>query len=224
MKHNITLSLAKAFINRAASLGYEVKMSDASNHPKLCLDAFREGKEICQFEMSGAMRYYPDNPLLSERKELHNLLLDMKQAHDLYADAPPMNLDDGLNEYRLISSFGNALLAAKLGADNEVRFNTWQYTYDKTSVTLGHYYDTNYEGAKKDFAIRAGLLDENQLFNEDELKVLYAAAVYRGRNDDSLHYDDEKALQAVMEKLEDNLPSLALNQEQDNEHETEMEV
>lgn len=223
MKHDITLSLAKAFINRAASLGYDVKMSDASNDPKLCLDVFREGEVICQFEMSGAMRYYPDNPLVNERKELHHLLLDMKHAHDLYAEAPSFDAVE-VEGFRLISAFGSTVLAAKLSADNEVRFVTWEYTYDRTAVTLGHYFETNYEGAKKDFALRAGLLDENQLFNEDEIKTLYTAAVFRGRNDDSLCYDDEKALQAVMDKLEENLPSLALHHEHGNEREGEMEV
>lgn len=223
MKHDITLSLAMAFINRAASLGYDVKMSDASKDHNLCLDAFRQGAEICQFEMSGAMRYYPDNPLVNERRELHDLLLDMKQAHDLYADAPPLLATD-VKGFRLISAFGDAVLAAKMSKDDEVRFNTWQYTYDRTAVTMGHYFETNYEGAKKDFAIRAGLLDENQLFTEDEMKVLYAAAVYRGGNDDSLLFDDGQALQAVMGKLEDNLPSLAQHHEHDNEREGELEV
>lgn len=222
MKLDITLPLTKAFINRAAHLGYRVQTASSKVDPDLCMIAYKGLRELCKFELSGQMRYYSNNPLVHERKELHHLLLEIKQAHDLYARAKTLDFD-GVTDFHLISEFGDYLLAAKLGKDNEVRFSTWSYDNDRRSVTLGHYYETNYEGAKKDFALRAGLVDENQFFNEDELKVLYAAAVYRGRNDDSLHNEDEKALQSVMDKLEYNLPSLATEQEEQS-NETEMGV
>lgn len=223
MKHNISLPLAKAFIHRAAALGYEVKMADAQHDPKLCMTAYLGQQEICNFEMSGAARYYPDNPLVQERRQLQALLMDMKQAHDLYADAKPLDID-GVREFRLISEFDNAVLAAKMSKDDEVRFTTWQYTYDRTGVTMGHYYETNYEGAKKDFALRAGLVQEQQFFTTEELTVLHDACIFRGQNDDTITFDDEQKLNAVMEKVEDNLPqplftpAYLQNHEQEDEH------
>ena len=151
--------------------------------------------------------------MVTEREELHSLLLDMKQAHDLYADAAPLELAE-IRDYRLISQFGDALLAAKMTKDHEVRFTTWEYTYDHTGVTWGHYYETNYEGAKRDFALRAGLIDENQLFTKEELVALHDACVFRGRNDDEISYEDEKKLQAVMEKVEENIPDLIFDRVQ----------
>lgn len=167
MQHDVTPELAAAFANRIAAMGYttQPKADD-----KLLFAVCKHGMEICQFEKSGAQRYYPDMPLVDERISLNRLMAEMKEAHDLYADAPPLSATD-VKGFRLISAFGNAVLAAKLSADNEVRFNTWQYTYDRTGVTLGHYYETNYEGAKKDFALRAGLVDEMQLFTKDEVIV-----------------------------------------------------
>ena len=78
----------------------------------------------------------------------------------------------------------------------------------------GHYYETNYEGAKRDFALRAGLIDENQLFTKEELVALHDACVFRGRNDDEISYEDDKKLQAVMEKVEENIPDLIFDREQ----------
>lgn len=221
MKHDITLPLAKAFIRRAAALSYEVRMANAGQDPKLCLDAYFGKNPVCQFEMTGAMRFYRDNPLIAERNELHDLLLTMKQAHDLYADAPPFPPVESKG-FRLISAFGDAVLAARMGVDDEVRFVTWQYTYDRTSVTMGHYYETNYEGAKQDFAVRAGLLDKNQLFTEDELVALHDACVFRGRNDDEISFDDEHKLHEVMDKVAGNIPNLIFDHE--SEPEQGMEV
>lgn len=205
LQHEITLTLAKAFIRRAANLGYEVKMAGSHSDPQLCMKAYREQQEICQFEMSGGVRFFPDHPLVAERQRLHSLLLSMKQAHDLYNDARPLPVKEN-HGYRLISSFGDALLAAKMTDDNEVRFTTWEYDYDRTGLYQGHYYETNYEGAKLDFAIRAGLVQKEQLFTTEELTSLRDACIYRGQNDYEITYDEEKALNAVMEKVEENLP------------------
>lgn len=212
MDHMITPELTAAFTRRAAALGYEIRQTQQAGDEKL-LTAYRSGNEVCKFETGGAMRYMEDNPLVTEREELHSLLLDMKQAHDLYADAAPLELAE-IRDYRLISQFGDALLAAKMTKDHEVRFTTWEYTYDHTGVTWGHYYETNYEGAKRDFALRAGLIDENQLFTKEELVALHDACVFRGRNDDEISYEDEKKLQAVMEKVEENIPDLIFDRVQ----------
>lgn len=166
------------------------------------------------------MRFMRDNPLIAERKELHSLLLGMKQAHDLYAAAPPFPPAESKG-FRLISAYGDAVLAAQMGEDDEAHFVTWQYTYDRSGVTMGHYYETNYEGAKKDFAIRAGLLDEKRLFTEEELTALHAACVFRGQNDEEISYGEEQMLHKVMKKVESNSPNFMLDHEMEPEHSME---
>lgn len=220
MRHDVTPELAAAFTKRVAAMGYSTQPTTDN---KLLFTICKQDMEICQFEKSGAQRYYPDMPLVNDRIRLNRLMADMKQAHDLYADAPPFEAVE-VEGFRLISAFGSAVLAAKRSADNEVRFVTWQYTYDRTAVTLGHYYETNYEGAKKDFAIRAGLVDENQLFTEEELVILHDSCVFRGRNDDGITYDDERRLVAVMEKVESNIPNRIFDHEQEQDYGQGMEV
>lgn len=220
MKHDISPELAELFKKKASVLGYSVREEAAEHDPQLLLSAFRNQEEICKFEKTGAMRFRRDSPFVTERKELHNLLLDLKERYYLYLNAKPLDCE-GVRDFRLISEFGNHLLAAKQSKDNEIRFVTWQYDYDRTGVNLGHYYETNYQGALGDFTVRSGLLDENRLFSEDEMAVLYASCVFRGRHDDDLTFESEKELQAVIEKLESNLPQQSMAQEAAPEQEVE---
>ena len=220
MKHDITAELAELFSKKAAAMGYSICKEAEEHDPKLLLTAYKGQEEICRFEKNGAMRFWRDSPFVEERKELHSLLLDLKERNDLYLNAKPLDCE-GVRDFRLISEFGNHLLAAKQSKDNEIRFVTWQYDYDRTGVTLGHYYEANYQGALKDFTVRSGLLDENQLFSEDEMAVLYASCVFRGRHDDDLTFESEQELHTVIEKLESNLPQQSIAQEAAQEQEDE---
>lgn len=197
MDHNITPALAAAFTQRVAAMGYTVE-TVAEDMPLFAV--YRQGTEICKFETSGDMRYYADNPLADNRRQLYDLMCEMKEIHDLYAQSEPLNCV-GKEHYRLISACGDYLLAAKLGGDNEIHFTTWAYNYDHTGVEIGHYYDLDYRGAARDFALRAGLVDKRQLFTWEELAVLYGACVYRDRNDKGISCQDEQKLQTVMEKV-----------------------
>lgn len=205
MNHDITQVLMGAFIRRASALGYEVKEAQEETDKDVCMTAYHGHREVCKFEKDGGMRFYPANLLVKERKELHRLLLSMKEAHDLYENAKPLE-GVGVRDFRLISEFGGSLLAAKMNEQGEVQFNTWDYTYDRQGVTVGHYYETNYEGAKRDFAARSGLVPENLMFTKEELAVLYAACVFQGKNDETLSYQEERRVWDVMEKVADSLP------------------
>lgn len=220
MKHDVTPELAALFSKKAVAMDYSVRKEADEHDPKLLLTVFRGQEEICQFEKTGSMRFWRDSPYVAERNELHSLLLDLKNRYDLYLNAKPLNCE-GVRDFRLISEFGNHLLAATQSGDNEICFVTWQYDYDRTGVTLGHYYETNYEGALKDFTVRSGLIDENQLFTEEEMTVLYQSCVFRGKNDDDLTFESEQELHTVIEKLEDNLPPEAITQENAQEQEDE---
>ena len=46
----------------------------------------------------------------------------------------------------------------------EYQFVTWIWDYDRTEVCHGHYYEVNFQLAKKDFAVRSGLISRAQLF------------------------------------------------------------
>lgn len=102
MKHDISPELTELFKKKASFLGYSVREEAMEHDPQLLLSAFRDQEEICKFEKTGAMRYFKDSPFVAERKELHNLLLDLKERYDLYLNAKPLDCE-GVRDFRLIS-------------------------------------------------------------------------------------------------------------------------
>lgn len=222
MKYDITPELAELFTRKAEAMGYSVvKEKSKIQDLKLLFTVFKGDQEVCRFEKTGAMRFWSNSPFMKEREDLHGLLLDLKNRYELYLNASPLNCD-GVRDFRLISEFGNHVLAAKLSKDNEIRFTTWEYTYDRTGVTHGHYFETNYQGAIKEFAARSGLIDSNQIFTEEEMAVLYTSCVFRGQHDEGLTFEEEHKLHDIIGKLEINFPQETLIQahiqEQEDEH------
>ncbi len=75
-------------------------------------------------------------------------------------------------EFRLLAEFNGAVLAGR-ETQHGYKFVTWERDYDGTGVMWGHYYLDNYSDAKQDFAIRAGLIDEQRLFSDKQLMDIY---------------------------------------------------
>ncbi len=204
MEQEITPELTKAFTRRAFALGYRVEQS---KDDQCYLAVFLGEEQVCSFQRSGAMYFDRDSPLAQKGQELHDLFLSTKQEHTRYADAEPLNIE-GITGFRRLAEYGDFLLAARIGEDGEVKYVTWQYDHDHTGVTTGHYFESNAEGAKQDFAIRAGLVQECKVFGREEMEVLYHACMVCAQSDCNMTFEDEKKLQEITEKLAQNLPGL----------------
>ena len=87
--------------------------------------------------------------------------------------AAPQLKASGLDgDYRILADFGGTVLAgspSKYG----VQFVTWDWDYDRTGVSHGHYFMENYDGAKQDFATRSGLIQKEQLFSPEQLTEIF---------------------------------------------------
>jgi hypothetical protein len=145
-----------------------------------------------------------------------------------WKNAPPITVNDDDEKYRKLSEYGRIVLAARDDGDRGLHFVTWEYSFDRKGVGLGHY-TTNYDKAKKEFATRSGLIEEKVLFQPEQYKQIYLALLFQGKNDNELTYDAEKGLHAVIEKLESICPDLkeykAQQEQQDEQkHETEPEL
>lgn len=130
----------------------------------------------------------------------------MTKLIELYNRLKPLQAD-GLREgYRKILEYDGYVLA--MGKMQEgFELVTWSYTYDGSSVTLGHYF-TSLESAKEDFAKRAGLINANRMFGETDLKLIHSSLVnYVGLNG-NLNYKDEKAIGSILEKIELIVPEI----------------
>lgn len=150
---------------------------------------------------------------------IFNNVTEMAAAWENAKPIPIRNV----SEFRFFSEYNNILLAARDDGDYGLHFVTWEYSFDRKGVGQGHY-TTNYEEAKKDFATRSGLIPEKILFLPEQLKQIYSALLFQGKNDDELTYDTEKELHTVIEKLETICPDLKeLQAQQEREQEAEPE-
>ncbi len=52
-------------------------------------------------------------------------------------------------------------------------FVTWKRYYNGSGVCNGGYFLDDYEAAKQDFAIRAGLIEKQRLFSDTQLLDIY---------------------------------------------------
>jgi hypothetical protein len=79
--------------------------------------------------------------------------------------------DRGTNiETRTLMKHAACELAMRWRRDSGADFVTWRLDRNGERE-VGHYYDS-YVGAKEEFALRAGLIDQNRLFTETELTVI----------------------------------------------------
>ena len=83
---------------------------------------------------------------------------------------------------------------------------TREWDFDRQGVHAGHYFMENYEAAKQDFAARAGLINEQRLFSDEQLAVIRNACAFALEDDATLSYAEEKQLQSVQEQIELLLP------------------
>ena len=83
---------------------------------------------------------------------------------------------------------------------------TWEWDFDRQGVHAGHYFMENYEAAKQDFAVRAGLVESQRLFSDEQLAVIRNACAFALEDDATLSYAEEKQLQSVQEQIELLLP------------------
>ena len=92
---------------------------------------------------------------------------------------------------------------------------TREWDFDRQGVHAGHYFMENYAAAKKDFAVRAGLVESQRLFSDEQIAVIKNACEFALEDDATLSYAEEKQLRSVQERIE-----LLLPQQERNQHPT----
>ena len=124
----------------------------------------------------------------------------------LYESSPQMPIQD-VKQYRKLSEFGDTVLAAMYSEQHGFMFTTWKQNNAKTFVTHGDY-SPNFEHAKISFAIRAGLINKEQLFSEEEAADIYKCVGYTRDNCENLTFLQEERLRNLSEKLQYGYPNL----------------
>ena len=107
------------------------------------------------------------------------------------------------NKFHLLADFGGAVLAGReRGTGRGYEFVTWIWDYERVGVSHGHYYEDDFAGAKRDFAVRSGLIPKASLFSNEELTEIYRATDHLLAEDPNLNDKQIRAIQEARIKIE----------------------
>ena len=125
--------------------------------------------------------------------------------------APRLKASGLHGEYRVLADFGDAVLAGH-STERGVQFVTWEWDFDRKGVHHGHYFQGDYEAAKRDFTVRSGLVPKDALFEPEQLAEIYRALRLVREQDESLSFGRDRELAELMEQVGGLLPTDALRQ------------
>ncbi|HML36179.1 MAG TPA: hypothetical protein PKA19_01975 [Bacillota bacterium] len=184
-----------------------------------------DGAPLCHVAPDGANYHYSEHLDTEEKKGLCSLVTEISEETRIYVqaveNASPLKAADLRDGYKLLSEHENIVLAGTDLGEHGYQFVTWRYTYDREGVTLGHYYHNDYSGAKEDFAVRYGLINEHKLFDNEELKEVYRALDQSQKYIPYLTFDQEQKILELKKKIEHVSPKAV--EAYKTEHETQME-
>ena len=125
----------------------------------------------------------------------------------------PISFND-TSKFRIIAEYNNVVLAARDDGNigHGLHFTTWAYNLDRTGFDDGHYTE-DYEAAKEDFAVRAGIINRYKMFSETELKLIRQGLVYLGANYPDLTTEQMTNVGKLIEKVEIIVPSIQKHEE-----------
>ena len=166
-------------------------------------------KPLCSVDRDGIVRFRPADITGPEvDRQLRTVIQTaghVKEYMRIFERAPALKAVGLEDTYKVLADFGDAVLAGQLGKKG-ARFVTWEWDFDRQGVHAGHYFMENYEVAKQDFAVRAGLVESQRLFSDEQLAVIRNACAFALEDDATLSYAEEKQLQSVQEQIELLLP------------------
>ena len=125
--------------------------------------------------------------------------------------APRLKATDLTGDYRILADFGDAVLAGH-PTERGVQFVTWEWDFDREGVHHGHYFQDDYDAAKRDFTVRSGLVQKDALFEPEQLAEIYRALAFVREQDETLSFGRDQELAELMEQVGGLLPADALRQ------------
>ena len=166
-------------------------------------------KPLCSVDRDGIVRFRPADITGPEvDRQLRTVIQaagQVKEYMRIFERAPALKAVGLEDTYKVLADFGDAVLAGR-SCKTGAKFVPWEWDFDRQGVHAGHYFMENYEAAKQDFAVRAGLVESQRLFSDEQLAVIRNACAFALEADATLSYAEDKQLQSVQEQIELLLP------------------
>ena len=144
------------------------------HHLPVCWEKGR----LCRVSGKGSVLYRQERvDALGAQDALQAVIDTAKMTSEYMAIleyAPQLKVTDLTGDYRILADFGDAVLAGH-PTERGVQFVTWEWDFDRKGVHQGHYFQDDYEAAKRDFTVRIGLVQKGALFEPEQLAEIYHA-------------------------------------------------
>lgn len=136
------------------------------------LDVFEGGELLCKVSGMDGINYRQSWAGTAERENAKDAVYEtvrtVAEYMKLMETAPVLKVNGLHEDYRLLAEFNGAVLTGRNCGDGRgVQFVTWDWDFDRSGVSHGHYYMESYEGAKQDFTIRANLVPKQRMLSEE---------------------------------------------------------
>ena len=155
------------------------------NHLPVCWEKGR----LCRVSGKGSVLYRQERvDALGAQDALQAVIDTAKMTSEYMAIleyAPQLKATDLTGDYRILADFGDAVLAGH-PTERGVQFVTWEWDFDRKGVHQGHYFQDDYEAAKRDFTVRIGLVQKGALFEPEQLAEIYHALSFVREQDETL--------------------------------------
>lgn len=205
------LSDVKASTKYLEELSRQLRSQGLTVHPRESrdIDVELDGSTLCRINDLGNLGYFADK--IAGKEAILDRIRDMarstREYMTLLEQAPPLKADGLEDGYQLLAEFNGTVLAGHMTRYG-AQFVTWEWVRNKTSLWQGHYYDPNghpdsYQSAKRDFAVRSGLLPSSALFTPEQLTEVYRSIHETLDGDIPLTDERRKALESAAGQIEE---------------------
>ena len=173
------------------------------------------GSDLCRITGKGSVLYRQECVDSVRAQDALQSVIDTAKMTSEYMAileyAPQLKATDLTGDYRILADFGDAVLAGH-PTERGVQFVTWEWDFDREGVHHGHYFQDDYEAAKRDFTVRGGLVQKDALFEPEQLAEIYRALAFVREQDESLSFGRDPELAELMEQVGGLLPADAPRQ------------
>ena len=190
--------------------GFTVEPIEA-HHLPVCWEKGR----LCRISGKGSVLYRQENVDSIRAQDALQVVIDTAKMTLEYMAileyAPQLKATDLTGDYRILADFGDAVLAGH-PTERGVQFVTWEWDFDRKGVHQGHYFQDDYEAAKRDFTVRSGLVQKDALFEPEQLAEIYRALRFVREQDETISFGRDRELAELMDQVSGLLPTDALRQ------------
>lgn len=169
-----------------------------------------EKGRLCRVSGKGSVLYRQENVDSIRAQDALQTVIDTAKMTSEYMAileyAPQLKATDLTGDYRVLADFGSAVLAGH-PTERGVQFVTWEWDFDREGVHHGHYFQQDYDAAKRDFTVRGGLVQKDALFEPEQLAEIYRALAFVREQDESLSFGRDQELAELMDQVGGLLPA-----------------